>query len=136
MIKMDELDRKILNLLREDGRMSFVDIAKKLGVPRPTIYLRVKNMKEGGVIKKFSVVLEGEETKGAFLKLKTFLISKMSERVIWRAIDEMCDVPGVLLISKINKNTLFVVWKGNSFDPKEVKNVISIENIEIVHCEE
>ncbi len=135
-MKMDELDRKILALLRTDGRMSFVEIAKKLGVPRPTVYLRVKNMKEEGVIKKFSVVLDGEETKGAFLKLKTFLISKMSERVIGRAIKEMCDVPGVRLVSKIDKNTLFVVWRGSKFDPKKVKNVLSVENIEIVHCEE
>ncbi len=41
---MDEIDAKIVKMLKENSRMSFVDVAKKLGVSEGTIRLRVKKL--------------------------------------------------------------------------------------------
>lgn len=130
--RMDELDRNILRLLKTDGRMSFVKISEELGVPRPTVYLRVKNMEDKGVIRKFSVILGEEQVRGAFLKLKTYLISEMSERIVERVISEISESPEVDLIAKVNRDTLFVVWRGEGFNPKRIGDVLSVEETELI----
>ncbi|MEM3727814.1 MAG: Lrp/AsnC family transcriptional regulator [Candidatus Bathyarchaeia archaeon] len=55
---MDELDLKILKLLEEDGRLTFIDIAKKLRLSESTIRKRVQALKENGVIKRFTVEID------------------------------------------------------------------------------
>jgi Lrp/AsnC family transcriptional regulator for asnA, asnC and gidA len=47
----DSIDNKIIHLLREDGRMSAGDIAKRLHVTAPTVRSRMKNLEEAGLLK-------------------------------------------------------------------------------------
>lgn len=58
---MDETDQKILDLLKENGRMSYVDIAKKLGLSRVAIRERINQLQDEGIIEKFSVVINSEK---------------------------------------------------------------------------
>jgi Lrp/AsnC family transcriptional regulator for asnA, asnC and gidA len=56
-IKLDEIDKKIIEMLQEDSRKPFVEIAKELGLSDPTIHVRVKKLQEAGIIEKFTAVL-------------------------------------------------------------------------------
>lgn len=60
-MKIDEIDRKILQLLSENGRMSYVDIGKELNLSRVSIRERVNQLMDNGVIEKFSVVINSEK---------------------------------------------------------------------------
>lgn len=60
-MKMDETDKKILELLTINGRMSYVDIGKELGLSRVSIRERVNQLIEKGIIEKFSVVINSEK---------------------------------------------------------------------------
>jgi Lrp/AsnC family transcriptional regulator for asnA, asnC and gidA len=71
--EIDSLDRKILDLIQEDARASFAQIAKKVGVSEGTIHLRVKRMVNSGTIKGFYALLAPEKVgRGltAFVELK------------------------------------------------------------------
>jgi DNA-binding Lrp family transcriptional regulator len=71
-MKIDETDKKILDCLAENGRMSYVDIGKKLNLSRVSIRERVHQMMESGVIEKFSVVINSEmagKTVSAFFEV-------------------------------------------------------------------
>ncbi|WP_297523723.1 Lrp/AsnC family transcriptional regulator, partial [Thermococcus sp.] len=57
---MDELDRRILELLQENARMSYREIAKAVGVAVGTVYNRIKRMEEEGIIKGFYVGIDYE----------------------------------------------------------------------------
>jgi DNA-binding Lrp family transcriptional regulator len=52
---MDETDRHILGILRNDGRSSFVDIAKKVGLTEGAVRARLRKLYEDGTIKRFTV---------------------------------------------------------------------------------
>jgi DNA-binding Lrp family transcriptional regulator len=52
---IDEKDRGIIEILKEDARRSFVDIAKAVSLSEPAVRRRVKNMVDGGVIRRFTV---------------------------------------------------------------------------------
>ncbi len=55
---MDEVDRRIIELLSGDARLSFRDIAKRIGASHANVSARIKRLEEGGVIKGYSVVVD------------------------------------------------------------------------------
>ncbi|AZV41465.1 AsnC family transcriptional regulator [Peribacillus asahii] len=56
-LKIDELDKKILSILHEDGRISYTDLGKEVGVSRVAVQTRINNLLEKGVIEKFTTVI-------------------------------------------------------------------------------
>jgi Lrp/AsnC family transcriptional regulator, leucine-responsive regulatory protein len=58
---IDDIDRRILQLLIENGRMSYVDIGKELNLSRVSIRERVYQLTENGVIEKFTVVINSDK---------------------------------------------------------------------------
>ncbi len=55
---MDDMDRKLLQALREDGRVSFRELSEKVNVSSQTISDRVVKMTEKGVITGFTVMVD------------------------------------------------------------------------------
>ncbi|HSI68396.1 MAG TPA: Lrp/AsnC family transcriptional regulator [Planococcus sp. (in: firmicutes)] len=60
-MKLDDTDRKILDLLTINGRSSYVDIGKELSLSRVAVRERVHQLTEAGVIEKFTVVINSEK---------------------------------------------------------------------------
>jgi len=56
--EVDEIDRKILSILLDDGRKSFNEISLMVGVSTGTVANRVRKLIERGVIKRFTVELD------------------------------------------------------------------------------
>ena len=52
---VDDLDRRLIGLLRANGRESVVKLAERLGVTRATVNSRIDRLVESGVIIGFSV---------------------------------------------------------------------------------
>jgi DNA-binding Lrp family transcriptional regulator len=48
---LDDLDKKIIRLLSEDGRVAPGTIAARLGVTAPTVRARIKSLEEAGLLK-------------------------------------------------------------------------------------
>ena len=57
---LDDLDNIIVNLLLEDGRMSYSDIAEQVGLSRTAVKNRVKSLEESGIIKGYKAVINPE----------------------------------------------------------------------------
>ena len=57
-VKIDETDKKILNLFNEDGRMSYRKISRKLDISIGTVHNRIEKLMKSGVIKKFAPVID------------------------------------------------------------------------------
>jgi Lrp/AsnC family transcriptional regulator for asnA, asnC and gidA len=58
MSAIDKMDIKIIEMLEEDGRKSFTEIARKFNVSESTIRKRVLALQTKGVIKKFTVKVD------------------------------------------------------------------------------
>jgi DNA-binding Lrp family transcriptional regulator len=58
--QFDELDRRLIALLRDDGRLPTATLAKKLGVSRGTIQNRIDRLLRNGVLLGFTVRLRSE----------------------------------------------------------------------------
>ncbi len=55
--KFDEIDSAILKLLKENSRISFTEMSRRLGISDATVQFRVKRMKESGIIETFTVTV-------------------------------------------------------------------------------
>src|SRR4030042_3459195 len=58
MADIDKVDREILKLLSEDARLSYRDIAKKLGVSHANVSARIRRLEEVGVIRGYTIVVD------------------------------------------------------------------------------
>ncbi|MGD9810659.1 MAG: Lrp/AsnC family transcriptional regulator [Sphingobium sp.] len=56
---LDDIDRSILALLQQDGRMSNVDLARAVGLTAPPCLRRVKALEERGIIRAYHADLNG-----------------------------------------------------------------------------
>ena len=57
---MDDLDRKIVTLLRGNGRRSVSDLALETGASRATVRGRIERMEEDGTILGYTVMLRAD----------------------------------------------------------------------------
>jgi len=59
-VRLDDLDRKILVQLQEDGGQSLDDIAKAVGSSKTPVWNRIRKMREAGVIRQQTYLLDAE----------------------------------------------------------------------------
>jgi len=60
-VKLDRIDRRILKELQEDGRMTNVDLADKVGISAPPCLRRVRALEESGLIEGYTAVLNQQK---------------------------------------------------------------------------
>jgi Lrp/AsnC family transcriptional regulator, regulator for asnA, asnC and gidA len=58
-VDLDDTDRTILGLLKQNSRMSFMEMSRITGIADATIQHRLKRMRERGIVK-FTVLVESE----------------------------------------------------------------------------
>jgi DNA-binding Lrp family transcriptional regulator len=55
---VDDLDRRILTLLVEDGRRTYDDIARRVNLSAPSVKRRVDRLRESGALEGFTAVVD------------------------------------------------------------------------------
>ncbi len=130
---MDDLDKRIIEILQKDASTPLSKVADTIGVPRPTVYLRFNRMKEEGVIRGFNVVLGSSKRgpmKAANLKVKDYLLSELGPRLVSNLGKKISERSEILVAVRVSRNTILVVWEGTSFDPREYSEVVGIEAVD------
>ena len=59
--ELEGTDRKILDLLANDGRMSFTDLGKATGLSTSAVHQRVKRLESRGLIQGYGATLDHEQ---------------------------------------------------------------------------
>ncbi|MFA4964468.1 MAG: Lrp/AsnC family transcriptional regulator [Thermoleophilia bacterium] len=72
---VDPLDKTLLGLLGEDGRLSLADLAQRAGVSRPTVASRLKALVADGVLRVAGLV-DAFQTKGLTTALVGLTVEK------------------------------------------------------------
>lgn len=58
MTSLDEIDRQLLRELQHDGRMTNVELARRVGLSAPPCLRRVRALEDGGIIRGYHADLE------------------------------------------------------------------------------
>lgn len=108
---MDVVDEQILEQLRENGRESFVNLAKELNTSEGTIRARVKKLQDDGIIRRFTI-----RTAGANIKTiievqveRNVNVSEVSTKIAqWKEIQEVYEMSGefdILVVAEAANTT-------------------------------
>lgn len=130
MLKVDELDLKILEMLDEDGRAAFTSIAKRLKSKESTIRKRVLALREKGVIKKFSVVIDP-----AKIGLNTMAIVGMDVEppMLLEAAQKLCEIPEIRFVATSSGDHMIMteIWTrdGRALAELWSKRIGAIEGV-------
>jgi Lrp/AsnC family transcriptional regulator for asnA, asnC and gidA len=55
---LDDINLKIIDVLSKDSSVPFVEIARQIGISDATVHLRVRRLKDEGVIDKFTLSVD------------------------------------------------------------------------------
>lgn len=58
MSDLDEFDRKIIAVLRVDGRISVTDLAQRIGLSKTPCQVRLRRLIQSGVIRSFTALVD------------------------------------------------------------------------------
>ncbi len=79
LIPVDDLDLSILCALRQNARISNLELAKELGVSEATVRRRVKILEDKGIIKGYSALINCHAVENS---IKAFVYIKVDKRYI------------------------------------------------------
>jgi Lrp/AsnC family leucine-responsive transcriptional regulator len=121
---LDRVDREILRLLREDGRMSHAAIAKHVRLSGPAVHERVRKLEQRGVIAGYTAVLD-PETLGRFHV--AFVMVTLSEGNEFAAdepiVARICAEPDVLEFHRIAGEDCYLI-KIRTSTNKELERLL------------
>lgn len=120
-IKLDEIDHQILDMLIDNTRTPFTDIAKKLLISAGTVHVRVKKMEEAGIIKGSSLTLDYVQLGYAFIAYVGIFLEKTHQTKF--VLERLNQLPFVT-VAHITTGKFNIFCKIRAKDTNHAKNII------------
>jgi Lrp/AsnC family transcriptional regulator for asnA, asnC and gidA len=129
--KLDEIDHQILDMLIENTRVPFTDIAKKLLISAGTVHVRVKKMEDAGLIKGSSLILDYNKLGYSFIAYVGIYLENTSQ--VQFVVERINDIPNVT-VAHITTGKFNIYAKIRAKDTSDAKDIIfKLDGIEGVH---
>ncbi|WP_134497887.1 Lrp/AsnC family transcriptional regulator [Microvirga pakistanensis] len=106
---MDDLDQRLITLLRHNGRRSVSDLALELGVSRATVRSRMERLERSGDIVGYTVILRADAVS---LPVRGIMLIEVEGRAADRVVDALGGFPEVSAIHTTNGKWDLVVELG------------------------
>lgn len=96
---MDEIDQRLLSILRHDGRRAISDIAAELGLSRATVRARIERMEARGDIIGYTVVLRADAVA---MPVRGLTMIEVEGRLLDRVVDALVGFPEIGAVHTTN----------------------------------
>ncbi|SFU71964.1 Lrp/AsnC family transcriptional regulator, regulator for asnA, asnC and gidA [Pustulibacterium marinum] len=127
-IKLDEVDHQILDMLIDNTRTPFTDIAKKLLISAGTVHVRVKKMEDAGIIKGSSLTLDYVKLGYAFIAYVGIFLEKTHQTKF--VMERLNEIPNIT-VAHITTGKFNIFCKVRAKNTKHAKEIIfMIDDIE------
>ncbi|WP_055444731.1 Lrp/AsnC family transcriptional regulator [Lacinutrix himadriensis] len=129
--KLDEIDHQILDMLIQNTRVPFTDIAKKLLISAGTVHVRVKKMEDAGIIKGSSLTLDYKKLGYSFIAyVGVFLQNTSQTKFVLERINE---IPNVT-VAHITTGKFNIFCKIRAKNTEHAKDIIfKLDDIEGIY---
>ncbi|AXT54973.1 Lrp/AsnC family transcriptional regulator, regulator for asnA, asnC and gidA [Aquimarina amphilecti] len=119
--KLDEVDHQILDMLIENTRTPFTDIAKKLLISAGTVHVRVKKMEEAGIIEGSSLTLDYKKLGYSFIAYVGIYLQNTSQTKF--VLQRIKEIPFVT-VAHITTGKFNIFCKVRAKDTNHAKDII------------
>ncbi|CAI8363305.1 MAG: winged helix-turn-helix transcriptional regulator [Flavobacteriaceae bacterium] len=129
--KLDEIDHQILDMLIDNTRVPFTDIAKKLLISAGTVHVRVKKMEDAGLIKGSSLILDYNKLGYSFIAYVGIYLENTSQ--VQFVVERINEIPNVT-VAHITTGKFNIYAKIRAKDTNDAKDIIfKLDDIEGVY---
>lgn len=126
--RLDDTDHHILDMLIENTRTPFTDIAKKLEISAGTIHVRVKKMEEAGIITGSTLQLDYSKLGYSFIAYVGIFLQKTSQTQF--VMERINEIPYVT-VAHVTTGKFNIFCKIRARDTTHAKEIIyQIDDIE------
>ena len=119
--KLDATDQSILDMLIENTRTPFTDIAKKHGISAGTVHVRVKKMEEAGIITGSSLRLDYNKLGYSFIAYVGIYLQKTSQTKF--VLEKINDIPSVT-VAHVTTGKFNIFCKIRAKNTTHAKDII------------
>ena len=119
--KLDATDQSILDMLIENTRTPFTDIAKKHGISAGTVHVRVKKMEEAGIITGSSLRLDYKKLGYSFIAYVGIYLQKTSQTQF--VLERINEIPYVT-VAHVTTGKFNIFCKIRAKDTSHAKDII------------
>ena len=117
---VDQVDRRLIDLLREDARMSVNDLAAQANVSRANAYQRLGRLRESGAIRRFTVDVDHRQLGDSI----TALVFVDIDQHAWREMGaRLLELPGVDYVG-FTTGTMDIVLIVRAPDMQHLRDVV------------
>ncbi|WP_019038694.1 Lrp/AsnC family transcriptional regulator [Psychroflexus tropicus] len=120
-LKLDETDHQILNMLIDNTRTPFTDIAKKLDISAGTVHVRVKKMEESGIIIGSSLTLNYKKLGYTFIAYVGIFLEKTSQTQF--VLNRIEEIPNIT-VAHVTTGKFNLFCKIRARNTEHAKNII------------
>ncbi len=94
--KLDEIDKKILNILQDDGRITNAQLANQVGLSPPPMLERVKKLEKNGIIKKYVAILEPGKVDKSTVVIVSLSLARHRIKSIENVTQKLLEFPEIM----------------------------------------
>ena len=130
-VKLDEIDHQILDMLIDNTRVPFTDIAKKLLISAGTVHVRVKKMEDAKIIKGSSLTLDYQKLGYSFIAYVGVFLQNTSQTKF--VLERVYEIPHVT-VAHITTGKFNIFCKIRAKSSTHAKEIIfQLDEIEGVY---
>lgn len=96
---ISDIDRKLIGVLKHNGRIPISDLARKLGIARTTALKRLKLLEAGGVIQGYTVKLADDSVSGLFQAYVNLVVEPHASAGVSHALEKIPQVEALFTVS-------------------------------------
>lgn len=95
-MKIDEVDRKLIELLQEDAKLSINIMAAALNLTKTPVYERIKRLEREGVISKYVAIIDQAKISSSMVVFCSVSLESQNLKSINSFADAIEDIPEVM----------------------------------------
>ena len=109
MANLDPIDRRLLAILQDEGRVTNVDLAARVGLTAPPCLRRVRALEQAGVIRGYHAELDGAKLGFAITVFAMVSLKSQAEGALRQFEDYVSTLPQVRECHMLNGEIDFIL---------------------------
>lgn len=95
-MKLDAIDRRILQTLQQDGKLTNNELAERVGLSASPCLRRVKQLEDAGVIHHYAALIDPQKVNLGLTVFARIWLKGQDEKTVNHFIDSVMDIPEIV----------------------------------------
>lgn len=123
---MDEKDERIIEVLKENSKLSTQQISKRTSIPITTVHHRIKKLEKDGIIKNYTVVLDNKKIGKA---ISAYILINVDYKLLKEMKKTQRDLAKKLKLHQAIEEASVITGETDTIIKVRVKDIDELNNL-------